>query len=124
MPKPSDSQTPLTDLKEIVRKFCEERDWDQFHSPKELAIGVSTEGSELLELFRFKSDEEVMQIVETTKREQVGEELADVLYFVLRFAQKFNFDLTAEFHKKMAKNSTKYPVAKAKGSNKKYSELD
>ncbi|HEX4922676.1 MAG TPA: nucleotide pyrophosphohydrolase, partial [Bdellovibrionales bacterium] len=122
MPKHTDSETPLNELKEIVRKFCEERDWDQFHSPKELAIGVSTEGSELLELFRFKSDEEVMQIVEKTKREQVGEELADVLYFVVRFAQKFGFDLTAEFHKKMAKNSAKYPVSKAKGSNKKYSE--
>ncbi len=119
-----DLSTPVSELKEIVRKFCEERDWDQFHSPKELAIGVSTEGSELLELFRFKSDEEVLQIVEKTKREQVGEELADVFYFVLRFAQKFGFDLSDEFHKKMKKNSLKYPVAKSKGTNKKYSELD
>jgi NTP pyrophosphatase (non-canonical NTP hydrolase) len=119
-----DSTTQISELKEIVRQFCEERDWDQFHSPKELAIGVSTEGSELLELFRFKSDEEVMQIVEHTKRQQVAEELADVFYFVLRFAQKFNFDLSEEFHKKMRKNSERYPVHKSKGTNKKYSELD
>jgi NTP pyrophosphatase (non-canonical NTP hydrolase) len=120
----SDGNTNLTALKEIVREFCKERDWDQFHSPKELAIGVSTEGSELLELFRFKSDEEVLQIVNETKREQVAEELADVFYFVLRFAQKFNFDLTEVFHNKMEKNRKRYPVDKAKGTNKKYSELD
>jgi NTP pyrophosphatase (non-canonical NTP hydrolase) len=119
----NDSATSLSILKETVREFCEERDWDQFHSPKELAIGVSTEGSELLELFRFKTPEEVLQIVQTTKREQVAEELADVLYFVVRFAQKFGFDLTEEFFKKMKKNAQKYPVAKSKGTNKKYSEL-
>lgn len=119
----SDEKTKISALKEIVREFCKERDWDQFHSPKELAIGISTEGSELLELFRFKSDEEVMQIVKETKREQVAEELADVFYFVLRFAQKFDFDLVEEFHKKMKKNEQRYPVSKAKGTNKKYSEL-
>ncbi|MEQ1877443.1 MAG: nucleotide pyrophosphohydrolase [Bdellovibrionia bacterium] len=120
----SDDKTNLAELKEIIRVFCEERDWDQFHSPKELAIGVSTEGSELLELFRFKSDEEVLQIVTNTKRQQGAEELADVFYFVLRFAQKFGFDLTQEFHSKMEKNSLRYPVSKAKGTNKKYSELE
>jgi NTP pyrophosphatase (non-canonical NTP hydrolase) len=119
----NDFQAKLSELKETVRRFCEERDWDQFHSPKELAIGVSTEGSELLELFRFKSDEEVLNLVNKTKRDQVGEELADVFYFVLRFAQKYDFDLCEEFTKKMEKNLQKYPVAKARGSNKKYTEL-
>jgi NTP pyrophosphatase (non-canonical NTP hydrolase) len=119
----TDSETAISELKEIVKVFCEERDWDQFHSPKELAIGVSTEGSELLELFRFKSDQEVLEIVTNTKREQVGEELADVFYFVLRFAQKYGFDLTEEFQKKIEKNRHKYPIAKARGSNKKYSEF-
>lgn len=77
-------QKNFDDLAAIVRQFCEERDWDQFHGPKDLAIGIITEASELLELFRFKSEEDVQQMMnDAKKREAIGEELADVLYFVL-----------------------------------------
>lgn len=74
----------VKELMENVRKFCEERDWDQFHNPKDLAIGISTEANELLDIFRFKSDEDMKNIFDhSEKREHVEEELADVffLYF-------------------------------------------
>lgn len=119
----SDSTATITELKGLVKKFCEDRDWDQYHNPKDLAIGISTESAELLDLFRFKSEKEVASMLsDTKKREIIGEELADVLYFVLRFAQKNKFDLSGELSRKIRKNNERYPVEKAKGSNKKYNE--
>ena len=118
-----DSSTTVKELKDKVQKFCEERDWDQFHNPKDLAIGVSTEASELLDIFRFKRDADIKEIMsDSSKRQKVGDELADVLYFLLRFAQMNNFDLSEELERKLEKNNTNYPVEKAKGSNKKYNE--
>jgi NTP pyrophosphatase (non-canonical NTP hydrolase) len=117
-----DSKT-IKELKGKVQKFCEERDWDKFHNPKELAIGMVTEASELLDIFRFKKEEDIKAIIsDPNKRQKVGEELADVFYFVLRFAQMNSFDLSEELEKKLEKNNQKYPVEKAKGSNKKYNE--
>lgn len=118
-----DSNTTISELKAKIQKFCEDRDWDQYHGPKDLAIGVITESSELLELFRFKSDKEINEMLKNDKREKISEELADVLYFILRFAQKYDFDLSTELSKKIEKNEQKYPIGKAKGSNKKYNEL-
>ncbi len=119
-----DGSTTIKELKDKVQKFCEERDWDQFHNPKDLAIGVSTEASELLDIFRFKRDEDIKEIMsDPSKRQKVGEELADVLYFLLRFAQMNDFDLSEELDKKLEKNNTNYPVEKAKGANKKHTEL-
>jgi len=107
-----------------IRKFVEERDWDKYHNPKDLAIGVITEASELLELFRFKSPEELEAMLKNEeKKKAISEELADVFYFVLRFADKCNLNLSAELLKKMEKNETKYPIEKAKGKNLKYNEL-
>jgi len=114
----------IQSLQEIVKNFCEERDWDQFHSPKDLAIGVSTEASELLELFRFKTDQEVKELLKDPKfEEKLSEEAADVFFFILRLCQMNEIDLEKSFHKKLAKNAEKYPVEKSKGSNKKYDEL-
>ncbi|USG67341.1 nucleotide pyrophosphohydrolase [Brevibacillus ruminantium] len=119
-----DERTTISDLKLRVQKFCEDRDWDQFHNAKDLAIGIITESSELLEHFRFKSKEEMEgYFVDGHKREEISEELADVLFFVLRFAQMFNIDITQELIKKIEKNNQRYPVEKCKGANKKYSEL-
>lgn len=119
-----DSQTTIQQIKDAVKKYVEERDWDQFHNPKELAIGVITEASELLEHFRFKSAQEMEQMLkDADKRTKISEEMADVLYFLLRFAQKYDIDLSTEFNKKMEKNALRYPVEKAKGSNRKYDEL-
>ncbi|WP_103108857.1 nucleotide pyrophosphohydrolase [Brevibacillus reuszeri] len=119
-----DDKTTINDLKLRVQQFCEDRDWDQFHNAKDLAIGIITESSELLEHFRFKSDAEMEQLfLDGNKRQEITEELADVLFFVLRFAQKFNIDLTEELFQKIEKNNRNYPVDRSKGSNKKYSEL-
>lgn len=97
----SDKETTLEILKNEVREFSEKRDWGQFHNPKELAIGISTEANELLQIFRFKSEEDMRKMMKSEKREEVEEELADVLYFVLRFAQMNNVDLSSAVLKKI-----------------------
>jgi NTP pyrophosphatase (non-canonical NTP hydrolase) len=120
-----DDKTTIKQLKKLVKEFCEEREWDQYHNAKDLAIGIITESSELLEHFRFKSVEEVNDFLkDKTKKEEISEELADVLFFILRLAQRYDIDLSSEFQKKMEKNTKKYPMEKAKGSNKKYTEYE
>ena len=117
-------KSTLLELKKIVEQFCVERDWDQFHNPKDLAIGISTEANELLDLFRFKSEDEMRELMmDKTKRERVGEELADTFFFILRFAQMNHFDLAEILNDKITKNDKKYPVTKIKGKNLKYNEL-
>lgn len=119
-----DTETTIAHLSELVRDFCEERDWKQFHNAKDLAIGIVTEGGELLDMFRFKSEVEVAEMLRNPKkREAIGDELADVLYFVLRFAQISEYDLSEEFVRKLDKDRKKYPVTTSKGSNKKYDEM-
>ena len=120
-----DTKLTLENLKTMVQGFCEERDWDQFHNSKDLAIGVATESAELLEIFRFKTDQECdkMFLEKTPEREKISDELADVLFFVVRMAQKYNIDLSDAFEAKLNKNRVKYPIEKARGSNKKYNEL-
>ncbi len=119
-----DSGTNLEELKKKVKKFCDERDWDQYHNAKELVIGIVTEASELLEHLRFKSPEQVDEMFRDGNiRQEMSEELADVLYFVLRLAQRYEIDLTEALDKKMEKNEKRYPVERAKGSNKKYTEF-
>lgn len=118
-----DQTTNIEALKKITQQFCEERNWDQFHNPKDLAIGASTEANELLELFRFVSEKEVLEKMQQADfKEKVEQELSDVFFFVLRFAQLNKIDLTTAFKNKMNRNAEKYPVEKAKGSNKKYNE--
>ncbi len=119
-----DDKTALEDLKRKVKEFCEERDWDQFHNPKDLAIGISTEANELLDIFRFKSIEQMEIMMEDDrKRKHMEDELGDVFFFLLRFAQRNGFDLSTCLRNKMEKNDEKYPVEKIKGKNLKYTEL-
>lgn len=120
----AESQTTLKDLEELVRDFCTARDWDRYHDLKELAIGISTESAELLELFRFRSREESEAFLQdSAKREEVLDEISDVLFFVLRIAGRYDLDLAAALKAKIAKNAIKYPVEKSRGSNKKYDEF-
>lgn len=112
----------LDKLKFAIREFCAAREWDPYHGPKDLAIGLVTEASELLEIFRFVSEKEQDQVL-LDKREQIADELADSLFFLLRFADRFNFDLIQAAENKMAKNARRYPVEKSRASNKKYDEL-
>ncbi len=99
-----------------LRKFNQERDWDQFHNGKDLAVAISIEAGELLEAFLWKSPEDA-------KVEKVREELADVLNFAFQMADKYNLDIKEIMLEKIRKNAEKYPVEKAKGSAKKYNEI-
>jgi len=120
--KMKDTKTTINDAKAMVQKFCLDRNWDQFHTPKELAIGIASEAGELLQHFRFKSNAQSHDLLNTKKGALIKEELADVFYFILRFAQLNNIDLADELEKKIAKNAIKYPIEKARNSNKKYDE--
>lgn len=119
-----DNNTKIQELKEKVKKFCDERDWDQFHNAKDLAIALSIESSELLEHFRWKNAEEVENLIkDIKKREEISDEMADILYFLLRIAQMNNIDLSDALERKIKKNEVRYSVDKFKGSNKKYNEI-
>lgn len=114
----------LDKLQDLVQSFCESRDWDQFHGPKELAIGIVTEAAELLEQFRFLSAEECeARLAAAEARQAIEEELADVLFFLLRFAQRYEIHLGEALVRKMQKNAARYPVEKARGRNLKSTEL-
>ena len=103
-------------MKAKVKQFTIDRDWDQFHNGKDLAIALSGEASELLNAFLWKKPEDV-------KIEKVREELADVLNYAFLIADKYNLDIKEIMLEKIRKNAAKYPVEKAKGSAKKYNEL-
>lgn len=114
----------LDSLANIVENFCSEREWDQFHGPKDLAIGIVTEASELLEHFRFFDEKRVASLMsDPEKREAISDELADILFFLLRFSKMQNIDLALALENKLNKNAEKYPVDKAKGRCEKYTEL-
>ena len=115
---PTDHDTVIAELKAEIQSFCEARDWDQFHGAKDLSIAIATEASELLELFRFATPEDVEEQLDQGRAE-IHDELADVLIFVLRFAQRFDFDLAQAVRAKLAVNERRYPVEVARGSNRK-----
>jgi NTP pyrophosphatase (non-canonical NTP hydrolase) len=112
----------LRELTELVLRFRDERDWKQFHTPKDLALSLSLEAAEVLELFQWKNGEELEKHLREN-RQRLGEELSDVLYWLLLMAHDNKIDLSAAFRKKMRQNEKKYPAAKSKGSSKKYTEL-
>ncbi|RJR30665.1 MAG: nucleotide pyrophosphohydrolase [Candidatus Latescibacterota bacterium] len=120
-----DDRTVIGEMKEKIRLFCEERDWDRYHNAKDLAIGVITEAAELVEHFRFKSEEESEALMrDPEKRSDIAAELADIFYFILRLAQRYDIDLSDTLLAKLQLNAERYPIDKAKGSNKKYSERE
>ena len=109
----------MKDTQEIIDaliKFRNERDWEQFHNPKDLALAINVEAGELLEIFLWKNADDV-------NKEKVKEELADVFAFAFLLADKYGFDVKQIVLNKIESNSAKYPVDKAKGTAKKYNEL-
>jgi NTP pyrophosphatase (non-canonical NTP hydrolase) len=105
-------------IKELM-EFRNDRDWEQFHDSKNLALAISIEAAELNELFLWKKDSEV----EDVKIERLKEELADILTYSMMLAEKHNLDIFDIVSEKIKKNALKYPVEKAKGIAKKYNEL-
>ncbi len=106
----------LNQLTQLLLQFRNERDWEQFHNPKDLALAINVEAGELLELFLWKNAEEA-------NREKVKEELADILAYSFLLAEKYGFDIKEILMEKIKINGEKYPVDKSKGSAKKYNEL-
>ena len=112
----------LESLTHALRRFAAERDWDQFHSPKNLASALTVEAAELLEHFQWLTEEQSRNLAED-KRIAVGHELADVFLYLLQIADKLQIDLVAAAERKLQVNAAKYPAAQARGTSKKYSEL-
>jgi NTP pyrophosphatase (non-canonical NTP hydrolase) len=115
----------MSEIKQLVQRiveFREARDWKQFHNPKDLALSLVLESTEVLEHFQWRNGIELKEYIEKNKSE-IGEELADVFYWILLMAHDLNIDLVSVFQKKMDANEKKYSVEKAKGNHKKYSEL-
>lgn len=106
-------------LVQRIQRFCDERDWSQFHDPKNLAISLQLEASEVLELFQWTKDNKV----KSGKEENVADELADVFYWLIMLANHYHIDLADALEKKMDKNEEKYPIMKARGKANKYNEL-
>lgn len=106
-------------LKERIEQFCADRDWSQFHDPKNLAISLQLEAAEVLELFQWTKDNQAKE----GKTEDMKDELADVLYWLFMLANHYDIDLLAALEKKMDKNELKYPIEKAKGNPQKYNEM-
>jgi NTP pyrophosphatase (non-canonical NTP hydrolase) len=106
----------MDELREALLKFRNDRDWEQFHNAKDLALALNVEAGELLELFLWKDAQQA-------NPEKVKEELADVFAYAILLADKYGFDVQEIVLEKIQKNAAKYPVDKAKGSAKKYDEL-
>jgi NTP pyrophosphatase (non-canonical NTP hydrolase) len=112
----------LTQLRDALRQFADERDWDQFHSPKNLAAALAVEAAELLERFQWLTEDQSRKL-SPEDLARVREEMADVLNYLVRLADKLDVNLLEAAREKIALNAVKYPVETARGNARKYSEL-
>ncbi|MFN7829939.1 MAG: nucleotide pyrophosphohydrolase [Armatimonadota bacterium] len=113
----------MNQITSAITKFRDDRDWKQFHTPKDVALSLVLEASEVLELMQWKNGQALDDSL-AEKREALGDELADVLYYTLLLAHDQGIDIEAAFARKMERNAAKYPVELAKGSSAKYTELN
>ena len=112
----------LEQLRQSIQKFSAERDWDQFHTPKNLSMALAGEAGELLEVFQWLTAEQ-SENLDPAGKDRARDEIADVLIYLIRLADKLDIDLVAAAQAKIRKNEERYPVAKAKGNARKYPEL-
>lgn len=112
----------LSNLKKQLREFAEDRDWNQFHSPKNLSMALAGEAGELLEQFQWLTEEESKQL-SAEKLQQVADEIADIQLYLIRLADKLDLDIIAECNRKIELNALKYPIEKSKGKSDKYNDL-
>jgi NTP pyrophosphatase (non-canonical NTP hydrolase) len=120
----ADSHTTIADLRMRVLAFVRERDWEQFHTPKNLSMALAAESGELMEHFLWATPEQSVAVAqEPARRARIADELADVVIYALEFANMTGLDVAAAIEAKMAANAKKYPVEKARGRSEKYTEL-
>ena len=116
--------TNFDNLDGLIEQFSLDRDWDQFHTPKNLLIALVAEMGELSEVVLWKSDNDIENyLVSSEGKEKISEEIADVAIYLIRLCQKLNINLLEIIQSKMDKNNAKYPVDKSKGNSKKYTDL-
>ena len=119
------NERSIDELQRICLNYRDERDWKQFHNPKDLALALAIEVSEVLEHFRFKNNQEIEKYLEKEEnKKKVGYEIADILYFILLLSNEIGIDIVEDFKEKMKIAQGKYPVHLAKGSNKEYNEFN
>ena len=120
---PDINEQNIISIKQLIRDFAEARDWDQFHSPKNLTMALSAEVSEIIEHFQWLTEEQSENLPQN-KLKEVETELADTLIYLIRLADKLDIDLLNATLNKIKINEQKYPVVKAKGNAKKYTEFE
>jgi dCTP diphosphatase len=121
---PNETPLDLPRLIERIRGFVKERDWEQFHTPKNLAMALAAEGGELLEVFQWLTEEEARRVMsDERKAAAVRDELSDIFVYLLRIADVLEVDLATAVERKLERNAEKYPVALSRGSARKYTEL-
>jgi dCTP diphosphatase len=117
----NDNDTTIKEMRKRLKAFIDERDWDQFHKPKDIGLALIIEAAEILEHFRFKTDKEIEEFLNDSKnKEELGDELGDTLMFIIDLARVCNIDLAEAFERKLGKSAKKYPVDLVKGKSHKY----
>ena len=117
-----DESTTIQELKDRIKQFVDERDWSQFHNPKNLSMSIAIEAAELMEKFQFVSQRESAEIVQLHQQE-IAHELVDILAYIMSFANVSGIDIASRYHEKMQRNAQKYPAERARGDYGKYTKL-
>lgn len=113
----------LSQVEDLVEKFANDRDWDQFHTPKNLIMAATAEMGELAEILQWKSDLEIVSYLQSTEgRARLSEEIADIAIYLIRLCQKTNIDFLEAIKNKIEINNNKYPIEKSKGNSTKYTD--
>ena len=113
----------VEEIQKRLRKFAADRDWEKFHSPKNLTMALSVEVAELVEIFQWSNSGGLDEIENPDIRKNIEEELADIFIYLLKISDKLNIDIDKSIHQKIEKNEKKYPIDKSFGSSKKYKDL-
>jgi len=119
-----DEKTTIEDLKNLAKRFVEDRDWGKYHNAKDIAVSITIEAAELLEIFQWVTDDELQKVLANSEKHgSLEEEIADVLIYCLSLANATNIDIARAVSAKIEKNKKKYPIDAVKGNYKKYTEL-
>ncbi|WP_420421698.1 nucleotide pyrophosphohydrolase [Simkania sp.] len=125
MAETTDNQLNIKEMQEYSQRFVEEREWDQYHTPKNIAMGIAIEASELMEIFQWLTENESFEVInDPKKREQISDEIGDVLHYLIRLSTLLDIDLNQAFWNKIKKTEAKYPPKLVKGKNEKYTEYE